>query len=108
MASDAELAAELKAGWIALSERLEDRHGGLPTLATATETAGGQVLQAVDFEGLRHLLVPLPPGTTQAPTDTESRVWVSLTELQGGGAICTYVDVVCRVDHLRELFDDLL
>jgi hypothetical protein len=99
--------AATSAAWSVLAS------GGAPSLSdvsvleTDTVTTHGPVLLALDADGARHLLVPIPIHV-EIREDTQSAgVQIVRRVLLDEGRQLAFGDVVCRAEHLEELFTEL-
>ncbi|MGY1722732.1 PD-(D/E)XK motif protein [Blastococcus sp. SYSU DS0533] len=73
----------------------------------SVDTAAGKIAAAVDHDGTRHLLLPIPIGTPVA-TDRRSRsVTIERRELIVDGERCWFIDVACQQPALNDLFERL-
>jgi len=99
------IATELREGWLVLRDRAAGG-GRLPTLGTGGYVAAGEILQALDDQGGRHVLVPVRTATV--PEDRLSAgVQIVKLELGRPGATETYADIRCMLPRLADLFDDV-
>lgn len=82
-------AEELEEAWRSLSTP------ETPQQLAATGLPGNDIWAAVDFEGQRHLLLRLPPGT-EAPETATRGLRVSVARHQvAGGSPADYLDLLC-------------
>jgi len=99
------IATELREGWLVLRDRASGG-GRLPTLGTGAHVGAGEILQALDDEGGRHVLVPVT--TARVPEDRLSAgIQIVKLELGRTGATETYADIRCMLPRLADLFDDV-
>jgi hypothetical protein len=80
------------------------RIGNLRAVDTDVVTASGAAVVAVDDGGTRHLLVPVPEGSSGRP-DLGAAVSVRLRVLTDSGTDRLFVDVACTEHRLHDLFD---
>ena len=100
------VATVLREGWIALGERRGGGEGGLAALGIGKHVDMGEILQALDHEGGRHVLVPVAGG--KVPEDLLSAgVQVVRIELGRPGEVRAFADIRCMFARLADLFDDV-
>lgn len=96
-------ATVLREGWIVLRGQ-EPGHQGFTSVGLGRKVAAGEIVQAVDHEGGRHVLIPVEGSLT--PEDRLS-AGVQVARLELGGNEQVYADVRCTLDRLADLFDDV-
>ena len=99
---------QIQEAWAALQERNKLYRGELAVFESDVRTPVGALLFAMDSDGHRHLLIPVSADTPMLEDTESSGVQVRSRQLEDGGRLDSFVDVVCRKPHLSELFSILL
>lgn len=90
--------------WRTLAEGTSPTRGEFQVFETSTSSAEGPVLLALDGNGFRHVLIPIRNGSVFEPDQRSNGVHILGRVLIDHGAESSFVDVVCRKEHLSEVF----
>lgn len=71
----------------------------------APQVEGRSAFVAIDWEGHRHLLVPVQGDVHPPPNDRGAGIRVTTRDLVDGGETRRFLDVSCLKPHLHGLFD---
>jgi hypothetical protein len=94
--------------WERLAAEHTPRRGEFHVLDAGAGVEDGQVLAALDVDGLRNLLVPIPPGVEVEPDLRSAGVHLRGVVLQDdSGRETPFVDLACRRRHLGDIFAHL-
>jgi hypothetical protein len=97
---------DIAGAFVALSASQAAAHGLMLSQLPVT-TAVGDVAAAVDSEGSRHLLVPVPVGTPVVADRHSRSVTLQRRELIVDGERRFFIDVACHEPELDDLFERL-
>jgi hypothetical protein len=96
---------DLGPAWGALGQ-IEGRIRELQARELETaQVEGRSAFVAIDWEGHRHLLVPMHGDLHPSPDERGAGIRVTTRDLVDGGATNRFLDVVCLKPHLNGLFD---
>lgn len=98
--------------WRALADGTAPTRGEFRVFETPVASAEGPALLAIDSSGLRHVLIPIRSGVAVEPDQKSSGVHILGRVLVDNAIESSFVDVICRKEHLAEVFgylaDELL